>query len=501
VPAEPLPPPLPPPFPGAGPAADAELRASVGAAVDALLRHTGPTDGPAWSGLPAGELAALVARFEVCPDDGVAFDRALAEIEPVLAHGLRVTRPVVAGHLHCPTTIPSIAAEVLIAGTNQSLDSFDQAPAATYAEDHLVRWLGARLGLPDTRSGVLTSGGTASNLLGLHLARARAARRAGLDVAADGLGAATAPWRIVTSATAHFSIGRAAAVLGLGHRSVVTVPVDAAGRLSLPHLDATLARLRDDGATPVALVATAGTTDHGAIDPLDEVAARARTLGAWFHVDAAVGSALVLSDRLRPRLAGIEHADSVTTDFHKVWWQPIAASALTVADAAELDDLTPHSDYLHRAADQAAGRLNLVSRSLDTSRRFDALKVLLALRTIGRRRLAALVEHVVDLAASAAAAVDAHPDLRLVAPPGTVTVLFRWEPVDRAADHVDRVNGEVQRRLFDAGHAVVGRSRVGDRTVLKLTLVNPLAGPPDVDRLLALVATTAAQVDSEGGPR
>ena len=124
------------------------------------------------------------------------------------------------------------------------------------------------------------------------------------------------------------------------------------------------------------MVGTAGTTDHGAIDPLAAIAERP-ACDAWFHVDAAVASAFALSDRLAPRLAGIEAADSVTVDFHKLWFQPISASALVVADAAGLDGVTGHSDYLHRADDVADGQLNLVGRSLDTSRRFDALKVLL----------------------------------------------------------------------------------------------------------------------------
>ena len=141
-----------------------------------------------------------------------------------------------------------------------------------------------------------------------------------------------------------------------------------------------------------------------------------------------MASAFALSDRLAPRLAGIEGADSVTVDFHKLWFQPISASALVVADAAGLDGVTGHSDYLRRSDDVADGQLNLVGRSLDTSRRFDALKVLLTLRALGRRRMAGLVEHLVDLADHAHGVIEARDDLEAVAPVETVTVLFRRRP-------------------------------------------------------------------------
>ena len=318
--------------------------------------------------------------------------------DDVLAHGVNVADPRCAAHLHCPTLLPAAAAELAIGATNQSLDSFDQAPAATLVEDHLVRWLAATLGFA-TGSGVLTSGGTASNLLGLLLARERACARVAGHGAGAGLPAQHARWRIVASRAAHDSVRRAAAVLGLGtdcrrrrrHRSRRADRRRGARRASWP-------RSPPPGDEPIAIVATAGTTDLGAIDPLAAIAERARACGAWLHVDAAVGSAFALSPRLAPLLAGIERADSITADLHKLWFMPIGASALLVRDVALLDAVHHHSDYLNRADDEADGVLNLVGRSLDTSRRFDALKILVGLRSTGRRRMAAMVEGLVDLA-------------------------------------------------------------------------------------------------------
>lgn len=480
-----------PMFLGAGPEGGERLRAHAAAVADAVASAYGP-DRP-FSGADPVALAAAIAQLDPCPDEGLDFEDVLAELgDTVLAHGVNVADPRCAAHLHCPTLLPAAAAELAIGATNQSLDSFDQAPAATLVEDHLVRWLAATLGFA-TGSGVLTSGGTASNLLGLLLARERACARVDGHPAGAGLPPQHTGWRILASSAAHDSVRRAAAVLGLGAAAVIGVATDRAGRMDVAALDRALAALASAGDQAIAIVATAGTTDLGAIDPLAELAARARDCAAWLHVDAAVGSAFALSARLAPLLHGIEQADSITADLHKLWFMPIGASALLVRDVALLDAVHHHSDYLNRADDEADGVLNLVGRSLDTSRRFDALKVLAGLRSTGRRRMAAMVEGLVDLATAAARAVDEHAELELLAPPSTVTVVFRWHPpgerLPTAA--VDAVNVAAQRALLRSGRAIVGRTRLDGRVALKLTLVNPLADERDVRGVLELVATAA----------
>jgi L-2,4-diaminobutyrate decarboxylase len=290
-------------------------------------------------------------------------------------------------------------------------------------------------------------------------------------------------------------VARAAAILGLGRRSVVPVAADPDGRIDVAALDRTLDRLDHDGLRAIAVVGTAGTTDRGAVDPLAALADRAAARGAWFHVDAAVGVGFAFSDRLRPRLDGLERADSITADLHKLAWQPIGASLLVVRDGARLAVVRHPSDYLdrpdaHPDADpegNGEGPLNLVARSLDTSRRFDALKVVASLRATGRRPLGAMVEHLVDTAAAVADRIAADPDLELVVPPSSITVLFRWHPAGWDEARLDAANTTIQRQLFAAGRAVLGRTRHDGRVVLKLTLVNPATTADDIARVLALV--------------
>lgn len=483
-------------FPTRDPTSTDRLAEMARAVVAAVARAT-EEDGPR-SPATAEELAAGLAGLDVCPPRGLPFDEVVADLaERVLAHGVRPSDPATAAHLHPPPLLAGVAAELAVAATNQSLDSWDQAPAATALELHLVGWLARTLGLPPSASGVLTAGGTASNLLGLALAREAAGHRAGVRVAADGLPPEASRWRIVASTDAHFSVRRAAAVLGLGRAAVVPVATDEQGRLDPAALDRELAAAEQRDEVPIAVVATAGTTDLGAVDPLDAVGRRAADAGAWFHVDAAVGSGLALSDRHAHLLAGIERADSVTADLHKLWWQPIGASALLVRDPATFDLLREPSDYLDRDDDRADGVVNLVGRSLDTTRRFDALKVVVALRATGRERLGSMVDHVVALAQAAADEVWSQPDLELLAPPATVTCVFRWRPDDDAGVDLDHVVTETARRLLASGRAVLGRTRRDGVGALKLTFVNPAATADDARALVRLVAAEARSVAAE----
>jgi glutamate/tyrosine decarboxylase-like PLP-dependent enzyme len=230
----------------------------------------------------------------------------------------------------------------------------------------------------------------------------------------------------------------------------------------------------------IALVATAGTTDLGVIDPLDALAEIARRAGAWYHVDAAVAGAFLLSDRLRPRLRGLELADSITIDFHKLWWQPFNASALVVRDVETFDLLRVRSNYLDRG-DELEGMVNLVGRSLDTSRRFDAAKVVATLRAVGSRALGEMLEHLVELTSYAGSVIDSRDSLELVAAPESVMCVFRAKD---ASDDALRV---VQQRLLARGEMILGRTEINGRAALKFTFMNPLATRGDVDRLLELV--------------
>ncbi|WP_078591813.1 pyridoxal phosphate-dependent decarboxylase family protein [Streptomyces megasporus] len=472
----------------AGPAALEPLLRTV---LTALAEGAGRRAGPVPAGAPDALAAHVAEEFAAARGE-----EALSRLTALLAYGSAdPADPSCAAHLHCPPLAVAAAADLAVSALNPSQDSWDQAPAATTLETLLLAELAELVGYDEEATGVLTSGGTESNLMGLMLARDQVLGRAsGRRVEVDGVPRGGPRPRVFTSAAAHFSVQRSAALLGLGEDAVVPVAVDHALRMDPSALAEALKRCSDDGESPVAVVATAGTTDTGAIDPLRACAEAAAEAGAWLHVDAAYGGGALLSDRLAPLLDGIALADSVSLDWHKLGWQPIAAGVFLVRRAETYASLARRAVYLNPRDDEEAGYPSLLGLSPRTTRRADAFSMAVTLRALGREGLGRLVDACHGLALAGAAAVRAHPRLELHCDPVLSALLFRYLPTTGSedAERTDRINASLRRRLLREGRAVVGRTEVpGEgpgRVRLKLTLLNPYATPADVTRLLDAVA-------------
>lgn len=457
--------------------------------VDALARHIGSTTRPA-TGRSPEEAAARVGGVDLDrPLGGV--DAALSELDRLwLDDAVWFHEPGYAAHLNCPVMVPAVLGDALAAAVNPSLDTFDQSVGATMIERELVAWAAGRVGWrapqhqPD---GVFTSGGTHSNLQGLMLARDEARER----------GAALADLRFLCSEDAHFSVHTGARLLGLSSGAVVPVAVDERHRMRPQALSEAVEACRRAGTVPAAIVATAGTTDFGAIDPLPEIADIASSKGLWLHVDAAYGGGLLASRRHRERLAGIERADSVTVDFHKTWFQPVACSAVLVRDAAHLRHVAWHADYLNPAD---CPNPNQVDKSLQTTRRFDALKLWLTLRTVGADTIGEHVDALLELTRAVhAALVDEYVDIELAAAPELSTLVFRWLPAvpGLPEEQVDGLNRQIRQALYASGEAMVAATSVAGRQHLKLTLLNPLATVEDVLDVIDLLCAAGRRLAAD----
>ncbi|APU14466.1 PLP-dependent enzyme, glutamate decarboxylase [Actinoalloteichus sp. GBA129-24] len=463
----------------------------------------GGTDrsGPLPAGPPAQVSEAVAAALGPArlSEDGLGAAGALRLVTGVLVdHGLNLTHPGALAHLQ-PAPLPvAVAADVFASLGNASLDTYDSGPSAVAVERWLIRLLTGLAGLTTRADGVLTPGGSLSNLMALLLARDAAAARRGIDVRRSGVASLPGPV-VFCSELAHFSVHRACAVLGLGEDAVRPVPVDGAHRLRPEALAAMLRELPPEN-TPIAVVATAGTTDFGSVDPLPELAEITSEHGLWLHVDAAYGFGTLFSDRLSSRLRGIELADSITGDLHKLGWQPASASVLLLAEGSSFTPLHREVAYLNPADDTAAGFGGLLGQTLQTTRRPDAVKIATTLLALGRGGLGTMVEDCHDLARHAAGRVEDHPRLRLVGGGTLTTVVFRFQTV--RIEHSDLVNSELRRRLSQTGGSLLGRTTARDedgteRTCLKLTFLNPATTPDQVDEVLAEVLAAGAVVEAE----
>ncbi|GAA3036635.1 aminotransferase class V-fold PLP-dependent enzyme [Gordonia defluvii] len=464
-------------------------------------------DRPVRAPLPIGAPGEVLARVAAelgssdLPDAGIGERAALNRMARIVhEYGLNLTHELCAAHLQPPPLSVAVAADALASATNASLDTYDSGPATLAVETWAVQVLARLAGLPATSGGVFGPGGSYSNLLALLIARDQAGVGRGIDIRQHGVGALRAPV-VLCSAVAHFSIQRACAALGLGESAVVTVACDEEHRMLPSALAAALRASTESSRTPIAVVATAGTTDFGTADPLPEIAAIAHDHGVWLHVDAAYGFGALFSDRLAGLLRGIEAADSITLDLHKVGWQPAAASLLLLADAERFAPLDRSVAYLNPVDDLEAGFGGQLGLTLQTTRRPDVLKVATTLLAYGRGGLGEMLDACHDLARHAQARIEAEPQFELVSGATLTTVVFRYRCDDL---DIDQVNAELRRRLISSGTALIGRTQVpladggGPRTCLKLTLLNPETSPADIGRLFDEIARVALEVESEG---
>ncbi|MGB9307768.1 MAG: pyridoxal-dependent decarboxylase, partial [Mycobacterium sp.] len=309
--------------------------------------------------------------------------------------------------------------------------------------------------------------------------------------------------RILCSAAAHFSVARAAAFLGLGRDAVLKVPVDERGRMLAGEARRMLAGLAPDE-IPMALVATAGTTDHGSFDPLPELAALAAEYQLWLHVDAAYGIGALFSPKLATLLDGLAEADSIAFDMHKFGWTPASSSVLLVRDGRHMNCLDEQAVYLNPSDDEAAGFTSLLGTSLQTTRRSDALKIAATLLTVGRAGMGDWVDACYEQAQHAAARIAASDALALVAEPILSTVIFRCRSTDAApVEDEDAWNSAIRRKLMTDGTALLARTKITGpdgiaRVHLKLVFLNPTTTNEEIDKLLTDIAAVARELAVSG---
>src|SRR5215208_4124278 len=383
-------------------------------------------------------------------------------------------------------TVPGTATELLAAGLNPCLGGYRLGPGAAEIELHLTRWLAARFGLPEGAGGMIMTGGAMANFVGLKCARDQ---RLGMEVRERGV-AGAGPVAVYASAEAHVVIRRGADMLGLGADVVRAVEVDGEQRMRIDALRDALARDVADGVLPLAISATAGTTTTGSIDPLPELAALAREHGAWFHVDAAYGGAVVLSDSLRPLLAGTEHADSIAVDPHKWLYTPQSAGCVLLREFGNLShSFNAEASYIW--IDEAARQgVDFAMHGPQFSRGFAALKVWISLLAHGRAAYARRIEHDVALAAYLAELVEEHPDFTLMAPPRLSICCFRYRPRDweGTEEELDRVNERLMTAIHSDGRSYCSNAVIDGRFGLRACIVNFRTEAQELELLLDVAA-------------
>lgn len=445
---------------------------------------------PAWSLVPEATDAFLATA---APQQGLG---AAQVVEEMLQHVV----PYPAGHGHprfwgwvCGTGTPiGMIADMLAAGINASAGTFNDAPSRVEAQ--LLEWMRALFGFPEGASGILTSGGSMANIIGLAVGRDAILAQ---DVRRLGLGAVQGQPTVYASTQVHSSVDKAMQLLGLGRENLHKVAVDEDFRIRLDLLAAQIAADRANGCLPTVLVGNAGTVNTGAIDDLEALAALAKREGMWFHVDGAIGALAAISPQLRQRLRGLELADSLAFDFHKWLYVPYEAGCVLIRDGVQhRQSFSVAASYLE-IPERGVGAWQDPSniRGPQLSRGFKALKVWAQIREYGLERLGLLHEQNVAQIAYLAQLIAAEPRLELLAPVNLNILCYRYRPQRLPAEQWDALNRELLMRIQEDGIAVPSSTRIGGAFCLRVANTNHRSQMCDFELLVSASLRIGAELE------
>ncbi|MBI4420000.1 MAG: aminotransferase class I/II-fold pyridoxal phosphate-dependent enzyme [Gemmatimonadetes bacterium] len=411
------------------------------------------------------------ARF--LPGPGGRFEELVARM---IAGSNHLHHPRFVGHQVASVLPVAALSELAVALLNNSLAVFEMGPSGTAIERSVVEWMTRTMGWDTRAGGILTSGGALGNLTAMLAARQA---KAGEDVWNEG---GAARYTMLVSEQAHYSIERAARVMGWGRHGAVLVPADDEHRMRRTALEESFGTARRAGLKVIGVVANAGSTPTGTYDPLPEIADFCAAYDLWLHVDAAHGAAAALSERYRPLLAGIDRADSVVWDAHKMLLMPLLVTGVLFRDRTTGErTFAQEASYLFAQAPESTQDLG--RQTFECSKPVLGFGLYAALTLYGTDAFAAYVTGTFDLARRFAALIRGTRDFELAVEPQANIVCFRYSPAGRGGD-LDALQARVRQKVMADGAYYLTQVRLTGGLFLRTTLINPFTSESDLAGLL-----------------
>ena len=447
-------------------------------------------DRPVWKPLPEEVKEAFRRPIPRTPED----------IEKVYEQFCRLILPYPTGNIHPRFwgwvmgngTPFAMLADMLAAGIN--LNQGGLAQAGGLVEMQVIDWCREMMGFPAGSTGLLVSGGSMANLVGMTVARNT---MAGYDIRAEGVQGAKQPMTMYASSEVHSSVQKAIELLGLGSKALRLIPVDEAYAIDLKSLRRQIKEDRTKGMHPVCVIGCAGTVNTGAFDDLEGLAAICREEKIWFHVDGAFGALAAIAPELRHMVKGMEAADSLAFDMHKWMYLPYEVGCTLVRDGAahhRAFALTP--EYLEHTNRGIAGSdIWMSDYGIQLSRGFRALKVWMSLKEHGIGKFARLINQNVEQARYLEGLVRREPRLELVAPVPANIVCFRYVGNLRGAEPLNELNKELLLRLHEGGIAAPSYTTLGTRYALRVCITNYRSTFEDFDLLVREVLRIGGELE------
>jgi len=433
---------------------------------------------------------------EPIPETGTPIEQILERFTLDIApHAMKVPSPRYYGQFN-PTPLPiAVWADALASTLNQNAGAWRNGPTSAIIEARTMRWLCDLVGYGHDSFGTLASGGSEANLIALKCARDNAS----YGLIHRGVRGAPADLTIYASEQCHYSIEKSADILGLGRASLRKIPTDDQFHIRVDLLRDAIKEDREDGRLPCCVVGVAGTTSTGVVDPLEEVAAVARENSCWFHVDAAYGGAMAFSKQHRDKLQGIEEADSVTLDPHKWLFVPFACGAVLTRGGGrvlrEAFDITP--EYLDEDRGGADVDFDFFRYGQMGTRRFNSLKLWMALKFMGRSGYAETVDRQIELTKYFAGQIDDLEEFERVGQVETAVCCFKFLPVSRLdapGEVQDRLQQRMQQQIERGGEAWLTTTVLHGRRALRVNVNSFLTEQRHIDDLVELLKRTGKEL-------
>jgi glutamate/tyrosine decarboxylase-like PLP-dependent enzyme len=458
-----------------------DFRAIAGAAVDFLVGYfesleTRPVV------VPTTSRAIRQQIDEPLPAAGADFGVLLDTVRDVICQYSRHSaHPRMFGYVASPGTAVTALSHMLAAAININVTAWRSAPSAADLERLTIDWLKEMLGYPAAAGGLLLSGGSMANFAGLAAARSA---KAGVDVVRDGVAAAGRRMCVYVSEESHYSVAKAAGMLGLGESNVRAVKMDKCLRIDLDDFERLVAEDRAAGHLPFCVVANAGTTATGAFDPLAQVADFARRNDLWMHVDAAYGGFAALAPSARHFFAGIERADSIALDPHKWLYLPVGCGCVLYKDPAAARSAFAHgADYTRTIGLQNDEAFAFWDYGPELTRPFRALDLWMLIKFAGTRRLGQAIEENIACAKYFEELANASEDFEMLAPVELSIFCFRYVPKGFTGD-LDAFNERLLVAVQRAGSTYLSNARVGGKFALRGCVLNYRTTKADMERVL-----------------
>ncbi len=437
---------------------------------------------------------------EPLPIAGMPAEEILTQFErDVAPHAMQVPSPRYFGQFNPTPLAIGVWADALCSALNQNAGAWRNGPTSALIEDRVIRWLCELIGYGPEAFGVLASGGSEANLIALKCARDSADG----TIRSQGMRPARGDLVVYASEQCHFSLEKSVDILGMGRQCLRKIDTDERFHIRVNLLRAQIAKDLSHGRVPCCIVGMAGATSTGVIDPLPELAAIARENDCWFHVDAAYGGGLAFSDKHEEKLRGIDSANSITFDPHKWMFVPFACGATLVRDGGNVlrDSFDISPEYLSEDRGGADVEYDFFRYGQMGTRRFNALKLWMAFKSMGKRGYAETVDRHLELTNYLAARLDELPDFERVGEIETAVCCFRYlpEPVrGLPADQQDRVQQTLQQRVEKSGQAFFPSTILHGRRALRVNINSYLTEQRHVDDLIELLKSEGEALVQEG---